>query len=115
MRHDPTPEQLAKLPKWARDHIALLTMKMTEAEQRLEARQSQEPTRVFVPDYTRNRGEYLPDNSLIRFWPVSGKRCDIDVTSYNCEPGEVEVRTGLTRLVVLPCSSNVVRVRVFNG
>lgn len=43
----PTPEQLAKLPKWARDHIAQLQSGCDELRQKLSAFENNDPSPFF--------------------------------------------------------------------
>ena len=47
----PTPEQIAKLPKWAQDHIKNLDRRMVVAERTLkEYQDAQTPSPVFYDD-----------------------------------------------------------------
>ena len=48
----PPPEQIAKLPKWAQEHIADLQRRTAEAERAFrEYTDSQTPSRIFYDDY----------------------------------------------------------------
>lgn len=49
---DPTPEQIAKLPKWAQEHIQSLDRRMATAERALnEHLDSQTPSEFFIEDF----------------------------------------------------------------
>ena len=56
-QNPPTPEQLAKLPKWAQEHIADLERRVVLAERTLqEYNDSQTPSEFFYEDFNRMGG-----------------------------------------------------------
>lgn len=60
-----TPEQLAKLPKWAQREIEVLQMRHDELSDRLKG--LQEPSRIWVDPYDEHRIPVEDRRSGVRF------------------------------------------------
>ncbi len=62
----PTPEQLAKLPKWAQEHIRVSDMRLREAKEDLDAlRQNKESPFYYQPDISSGPKVFVPAYSII--------------------------------------------------
>lgn len=113
-----TPERMAKLPVWARNHIADLVRERDEAtRQYLEQFDSQTPTRVTYGDHYNNP-RYLRDDGhdSVRFNIDEHRWVELaPVRNKDRHYGEPDVKiTASTGMVILPQVSNVIGVRVMD-
>lgn len=120
----PTDKQLERLPKWARDHINLLTMRLAGANDVIDRQRGDKKTRVQVDPHSglinnTERGPrlYLHDTDTVRFMLGDDWTDHIDlhmIKDYNGKRG-VLVRGGNTRLMVHPVSSNHVDIYLLDN
>lgn len=107
----------SRLPKWARDKIALLEMRLREADARLRAASEGHPTsEVGVVDYstTEPRLHNLPRGSIVRFTlDPSDMQGYLEVHRVREKSMEewIDVHGG-DGIEVRPRSSNVIYVRI---
>lgn len=103
----PTPEQIAKLPKWAREYIHDLERATHDAQRQREALfDSQEKTSILHGDVYENP-RYLPDNGNTRFL-LGDDRTWIDFRhgrERDHETGYVHVNAS-SRMLIIPSASN---------
>lgn len=63
--NEPTPEQLAKLPKWAQEHIRILAMRLGERIDDLNAlRQNKESHFYYQPEICNGPKVFVPAYSI---------------------------------------------------
>lgn len=110
-----TPEKLAKLPKWAQDHIQTLKRDVRFWKDRCMASEAGE-TRIWIT-HGFGAGEvrkYLPDDT-ITFAAGPDDRDVIDVRHDNSDEGQLYVYGGNGKgLLITPWSSNVCKIRLWN-
>ena len=113
-------QRIAKLPKWAQDHIAHLERVIGTKDDEIAAlRDDREPSRVLVPHYEHD-GVFLRDNDRVRFHMDDMQqpkwKTDVDVSfSLGRQRDEfqtLDVRATEGRIVVTPEASNSIRVGV---
>jgi hypothetical protein len=115
----PTNNQLERLPKWARDHINLLTMRLAEANDVLARQRGGQRSRVLVePNGYNSAPEYYArDTATVRFMLGDDWTDHIDLHMIKDNNGKrgVLVRGGNTRLMVHPVSSNHVDIYLLDN
>ena len=109
----PSPEQIAKLPKWAQRHIRVLEIDLSVARGRLAAAPDSD---TYASPY-RNPPEPLGANTTIRLLLggdlVTAERNYIDVRRDIDHKGRAYVYVNASDLLVVePQASNTVRLRV---
>jgi hypothetical protein len=102
------PERLAKLPKWAQDHIHILNMDVRRLKARIDAEEDRD-TEVWLQEW-EDGDKPLPARSRVAFKPKNGGELVIYV---NGDSTGIEVyESGLGGgLYISPSASNVVVIR----
>jgi hypothetical protein len=106
----PTPEQLGRLPRWARDYVTYLEMRLAEARKELAVRDG---TVDLGPGPSATVNPYsdhplaLPRDTMVRFHLDSGRYLDVEVRGV---PARLVVLSSDLQLVVHPKSGNVVEL-----
>ncbi len=99
----PTPEQFAKLPKWAQQHIRLLEMRLKEAQEDARKNAGPENSRVTIgwePSFK------VRDDHPFRFSLGDDSMNHVQVSFHH---GGLQIMGGRS-IVVLPSASNVIHV-----
>lgn len=104
-----SPEEIAKLPKWAQLKANVLIRDLADAHKRIAAFNGETPTNIKAEGGLRSHAVYLPDDSTIKFtFPQTG--------------GEIHLQFGLGQkagtlncfsrnsLIIRPGSSNYVQL-----
>jgi hypothetical protein len=81
MSYEPTVYQMARLPKWAREHIRVQAMRLREACDALLRQRGETPSRVQVEPHGAAGGPelYLKDTATVRFQLGDNWQDHIDV------------------------------------
>ena len=96
---------VTKLPKWAQDRITRDANELLDLSLQLdEARGDLGKTRILLDSYMQSR--YLEECN-IEFYPGEDDCLYVKLT-----PGGIEAQSPNGTLVVIPVSSNVIRLRV---
>lgn len=109
----PTPEQIAKLPKWAQDYIRALRHQLSDAVGTLD---DAAPSDVFYTEPVSFRYRPLPPGSSVTFTPNVSKQpgnyLDIRVSKERIShrDGSTLSIQGAHHLTVSPRAANVVWV-----
>jgi hypothetical protein len=103
MKDEITPERLARLPKWAREHIEWQSAKLKYLYEVNDGLRMEKPTDVILEPYSSLGAKFLPNGGMIRF--CFGERRTIDVSMRN---GELHLNAS-PMLAVVPQASNAVR------
>lgn len=112
-------EKLAKLPKWARDHITSLehlNSNLVKRVQVLEGSEKFEGTNVFVRSGFNTVP--LPAGARVIFktgedstdYIEFGMNVPHDLSGISTRPKAVQVRTGSGAVIVIPSARNVVHI-----
>jgi len=101
----PTPEQIAKLPKWAQHHITWLRREHAALNRQVEQMGGKEPTAIELDPYrdsmqaaTPQGRVYLPERITIRYRldggeiNVSLRRGRLDINSTRVGDGFMEIQ-----------------------
>jgi hypothetical protein len=102
--------RMERLPKWARDEIKVLNMRLAEARERLSQGPENSDT---IAEPFGDAPRPLGTGTIVRF-TINPSDPD-DWASYfdvSLREGELRVRSGSARTAVLPESSNGFRVRL---
>lgn len=93
------------LPKWAQEEIKLLTMRLKEANDKLDLIYRNEPSNVTLVDIEKNR-PLLP-NSIIRFSLDSRRSIDVRIREE-----KLYMNAAFGRLIIIPEAANCVELDV---
>jgi hypothetical protein len=107
----PTPDQLKRIPVWAQEHIAWLTMRLGECQKQIAAAHAgPDDSNVLIHYYD------WPDRLLGINTPVCFRLRTADhpdgIIEVQHGLGHISVKCNGGALHVTPQSSNVVRVRI---
>jgi hypothetical protein len=102
-----TPEQLSKLPKWAREEIERLQNRVSRLEDDLTTALGNvtPETRVCVRGLGPNPSRPLDDHATVQFKVGPGPMDMIEMSFNYDHPRGVNIRSGLS-LHILPSASN---------
>jgi hypothetical protein len=105
---------LAKLPRWARNHVDILTDRLAAAERALDqASGGFRGTDTVVEPY-RDHPLYLESGSAVRFYLSDGEYVDCEVTDPDVLGGDARlVVNGSRRLRVAMSAANVFYVQTY--
>lgn len=112
-----TPEQYARLPKYVRDHIEHLEMRLAEEKRQFAStfKVATEESAIILNPYHLQDGhavELEPD-AIIRF-RLGRTRFDVDIRRHNIGPVGAFLNIseyGSDGIAVIPVASNVIAVR----
>ena len=119
---DPTPEQIAKLPKWAQSYIQRTENLLRRSQGELEALRSgslvNAERQKFYVDNFEGQSFWLPQYARLAFKqdPTTSRSTpDFSIRESDDKLGGVEVNCSVNgRLAVLPKASNVVQLVTLN-
>jgi hypothetical protein len=104
-----TPEQLAKLPKWAQSEITNLTGQLTAREEEIRRITENEPSNTWIAESFRRERRYLPANSRVVFRNGTGTEIEVKVNGR----GAIEASSdGRGRIAAIGNVSNVIGLDV---
>ena len=86
----PTPEQIAKLPKWAQEHIENLDRRAVIAERNLiEWKDTQTPSEFVISEYTfiNGKGEFVDRFIQTNRLMIKSKGVEIEIINRAEAPG----------------------------
>ena len=119
MNNDATPEKIAKLPKWAQEHIEKLSLECGAAvAERAKVLDAQTPSDIYYGGFTDSGRKYVQSDEITfvigiqmhggKPWPT-----EISVRIHN---GKLRLMgTGVCgTLQIIPHVSNVIEVGVFD-
>lgn len=118
---NPSPEQIAKLPKWAREHVRVLEMRLQEATDAINPDRT--GTRVIAnPFGSAATRRFEESDAVVRFmigpdpnpdgddWSQYVDACIIEASPTH--PRHLRIRSGSAAVLVRPESSNSVSVEL---
>ena len=119
---DPTPEQIAKLPKWAQNYIQRTENRLRRSQDEMEALLSgslvDAERQKFYVDNFESQSFWLPRYGRLCFKqdPTNGQSTpDLSVRESDDKLGGIEVNCSINgRLSVLPRASNVVQLAILD-
>lgn len=104
----PTPEQIAKLPKWAQEHIHFLQRWHDEAQAKLkEYLDTQSPSAIYTGHEVSGDVRFIQDNCITFVLPHGTVTVWVDGDHLNCN-----AHYGSAGFFVQPQSSNVVHLSI---
>lgn len=107
----PTPEQLAKLPKWAQDHIRNLQQKLDVAVSRhSELCDNSKPGPFFTRGNYDEKKLYVPDDRIAFAAPGEIEPFTLEINPSRYSPSRLEVRAYRGRITVSPDCANVISI-----
>ena len=118
MIDNPTPEQIARLPKWAQEYIGRTESKLAQSERELSelkggTLENPDQQKFYVERYG---GEpfWLPQYGTLKFSEnptADNPRADFQFRESDSDLGGVKIMSSARgRLVVTPTASNVIEV-----
>lgn len=108
-----TPEQRAKLPKWAQEHIQDLERKLLQKDALIADYRKENPiSSVWYRDAERSGNIYLPEGARVRFGDSLTKNEDYVQAHYVEWHGAMALRIScdLGRIAIMPSAENCVYV-----
>lgn len=109
-------EKIAKLPVWAQNEFARLTLRLAEAQAEVRHFKTNPVSRVYVREYGNSEGRgtlYLRNDDAVAFSFSDDPWDCVQVSLDKRDPRAVEIYVpNSDELVILPRSSNVFLARV---